>query len=213
MRIPLFPLGVVLLPGMPMPLHIFEERYKLMISECLDAGASFGIIYFDGQEICSMGCLARIGEVVQRYDDGRMDILILGQERFIIHELIEDKLYIEANVTLFDDNFPFPEEDLSAITDKAKSLLHKLSDAAPLNVSLDELKNLDIKGLSFVIASLSAFTHEEQQYFLEMRSSADRLKKSVNALTAIVERSRLTQEIHRIIGGNGHPPKKLLKDL
>jgi Lon protease-like protein len=59
-RIPLFPLGLVLLPGMVLPLHIFEERYKQMISECLATNRSFGIVWFDGQAIRTMGCTARI---------------------------------------------------------------------------------------------------------------------------------------------------------
>ena len=76
-KIPLFPLGLVLLPKMNLPLHIFEERYKLMISECLADSRPFGILYFDGDSIHSSGCTARITEVVERYDDGRMDILTL----------------------------------------------------------------------------------------------------------------------------------------
>ncbi len=213
MRIPLFPLGLVLLPGMPMPLHIFEERYKLMISECLAADRPFGIVYFDGQGMRLKGCLARVGEVLQRYDDGRMDILTQGQERFVIEELIEEKPYIEAKVALFDDNAPLSEEDVSTITTDAQALLRQLSDAAPFREPTDALKKLGVKALSFAIASLSAFTHEEQQHFLEMTISADRLKKTVNALSRITERTRLTEEIHRIIGGNGHPPKNLLKEL
>jgi len=212
-RISLFPLGVVLLPGMAMPLHIFEERYKLMISECINAAKPFGIVYFDGKEMHLTGCLARIGEVIERYDDGRMDILVLGQDRFVIQELIEEKPYAEAKVTLFDDNDPIPEEDVSGITDNADALLRQLSDAAPFDEPMDSFKNLGSKALSFAIASLSAFTHEEQQHFLEMTSSTGRLKKAVNALSRIVERTRLTNEIHRIIGGNGHPPNDLLKGL
>jgi len=213
MKIPLFPLGLVLLPGMPLPLHIFEERYKLMISECLETGRPFGIVYFDGREIHLKGCLARIGEVIQRYDDGRMDILTIGQERFVIYEMIEDKPYTEARVTFFDDSTVLPEVDVTAITDAAEALLDELADDSMTGVSMDALKNLDVKALSFAIASLSSFTHEEQQHFLEMTSSTDRLKRAVNALSRIVERQRLTNEIHRIIGGNGHPPKNLLEGL
>ncbi len=126
---------------------------------------------------------------------------------------IEEKPYIEAKVALFDDNAPLSEEDVSTITTDAQALLRQLSDAAPFREPTDALKKLGVKALSFAIASLSAFTHEEQQHFLEMTISADRLKKTVNALSRITERTRLTEEIHRIIGGNGHPPKNLLKEL
>ena len=102
--IPLFPLGLVLLPDMRLPLHIFEERYKRMISECLAEDRPFGIVLFDGPSIRSVGCMARITEVMKRYDDGRMDIMTRGGERFVIQELIEDQDYMEARVFVFDDS-------------------------------------------------------------------------------------------------------------
>jgi len=213
MKIPLFPLGVVLLPGMPMPLHIFEERYKQMISQCIEGHAPFGIVYFDGREICTKGCMARVESVIKRYDDGRMDIMVRGGERFVILELMEEKPYVEARVSSFEDDPSHPKMDLSDTIQQANSLLDQFSDAAPIGVLGDEWKDLDVKTLSFAIASLSAFTHEEQQRFLEMRSSADRLTKSVKALSMIAERSRLTREIHRIIDGNGYPPKHMLEDM
>ncbi len=97
-RIRLFPLGLVLLPGMPLPLHIFEERYKQMIAECLNESASFGIVWFDGQSIRSVGCTARIVKVLHRYEDGRMDILTRGERRFFTEALVEEKSYTEADV-------------------------------------------------------------------------------------------------------------------
>jgi Lon protease-like protein len=77
--IPLFPLGVVLLPEMILPLHIFEERYKTMIGQCLDQDEEFGIVYFNGKKMEEVGCTARILKVLKRYDDGRMDICHFGQ--------------------------------------------------------------------------------------------------------------------------------------
>ena len=76
--IPLFPLGLVLLPQMPLPLHIFEERYKLMIGECLRENRQFGIVYFNGTDIQTAGCTASILKVMKRYEDGRLDILTRG---------------------------------------------------------------------------------------------------------------------------------------
>ena len=85
--IPLFPLGLVLLPQMPLPLHIFEERYKLMIGECLEKKKEFGIVYFNGTDIQAIGCTASIQKVLKRYDDGRLDILTQGENRFEIKEM------------------------------------------------------------------------------------------------------------------------------
>ena len=100
-KIPLFPLGVVLLPGMRLPLHIFEERYKLMISECLADGRPFGLVYFDGDSIHAIGCTARVTEVIKRYDDGRMDIITRGERRFVVEEFIEEKTYMEGQAIFF----------------------------------------------------------------------------------------------------------------
>jgi ATP-dependent Lon protease len=80
--IPVFPLGVVLLPQMKMPLHIFEKRYKVMINGCIDQEKPFGIVYFDGKQIQKIGCAASITKVLKRYGDGRMDILTIGEKRF-----------------------------------------------------------------------------------------------------------------------------------
>ena len=82
-KIPLFPLGLVMLPDMLLPLHIFEDRYKQMILECTGEDKPFGIVLFDGQSIRSVGCMARITKVIKRYDDGRMDIMTRGSQRFV----------------------------------------------------------------------------------------------------------------------------------
>lgn len=81
--IPLFPLGIVALPGAPIPLHIFEERYKEMISRCIEQGRVFGIVLFSGERMADAGCTVRVLEVLKRYDDGRMDILTREIERII----------------------------------------------------------------------------------------------------------------------------------
>ena len=84
--IPLFPLGLVLLPQMPLPLHIFEERYKLLIGECLDNNKEFGIVYFNGTDIQAIGCTASIQKVLKRYGDGRLDIgsVEINDAKFLI---------------------------------------------------------------------------------------------------------------------------------
>ena len=90
-RIPLFPLGLVLLPKMALPLHIFEDRYKQMIAECLAEDRPFGILHFDGKTVASVGCTARVVQVLKKYEDGRMDIMTRGEDRFVVREWIEKK--------------------------------------------------------------------------------------------------------------------------
>ncbi len=80
-RFPLFPLGLVLLPGEVVPLHIFEERYKLMIGECLEQDTEFGIVWLSDDELKDTGCSARVTQLLERMEDGRMNILVEGTVR------------------------------------------------------------------------------------------------------------------------------------
>jgi Lon protease-like protein len=212
-KIPLFPLGLVLLPGMPLQLHIFEERYKLMMSECLSGETPFGIVQFDGKEIHSVGCMARITEVLHRYEDGRMDIMTRGGQRFFVKELFEEKPYTEARVVFFDDEDVVEATDAADAMAAVRAMLKELEESGFLSDPIDAAALSDPKALSFAIAALEGFTHEERQRFVEMTSSMERLKKSVEALARIVERAQLTQQIEKIIGGNGHPPKSILGNL
>lgn len=208
--IPLFPLGLVLLPGMPLQLHIFEERYKLMISECLAEQKAFGIVLFDGKAVRAAGCTARLVQVLHRYEDGRMDILTRGERRFILHEMIERKPYMEAQVEYFDDEPEAAADDLSAVAESGLALLRELADAGVSTDIADWPDLSNPRRLSFAIAALDEITPSEKQRFLEMTSSAKRLRKSVEVLARVVERIQLTQKILTIIGGNGHPPGRLL---
>lgn len=103
MRIPLFPLNTVLFPGTALPLHIFEDRYREMVGECLAEEKAFGVVRADGEQMSIVGCAAKIVRVVQRYDDGRMDILCEGGQRFEIEGLDESRIFLQADVEFFDD--------------------------------------------------------------------------------------------------------------
>jgi Lon protease-like protein len=201
--IPLFPLGLVLMPQMPLPLHIFEERYKLMIGECLTEDREFGIVYLNATDIQSVGCTARILKVIRRYDDGRLDILSRGQRRFLIKEIYENKAYLEARVTYFDDERQADISDCQDLAAKGKALLRQFTSILELQEGYDFTAEMDIKSLSFLIAGCEGFSHAEKQRFLEMTSTSERLKKSVDSLENIIERMKITAEIHKIIGGNG----------
>ena len=86
-RIPLFPLDVVLFPGRILPLHIFEPRYRLMIGLCVDDRAPFGVVLASNEGIATVGCTATILQVAKTYDDGRMDIVTLGESVYRIREV------------------------------------------------------------------------------------------------------------------------------
>lgn len=212
-KIPLFPLGLVLLPDMLLPLHIFEERYKQMIADCLAEDRPFGIVLFEGQSIRTAGCMARVTGVVKRYDDGRMDILARGGERFVIKELIEDRAYIEARALFFDDEEEAADDRLEDVINNALNLLKEMVD---IDIGVDPLNpggQINPKQLAFTIAAQEGFAPVERQGFLEMTSASERLKKCVQVLSRIVSRNRLTGEIQKMIGGNGNPPKSILRAL
>lgn len=103
MRIPLFPLEVVLFPGAALPLHIFEDRYREMIGECITNGKPFGVVRAEGDQMSVVGCTARIVRVLERYPDGRMDILCEGSQRFEIEGLDESRKFLQADVGFFGD--------------------------------------------------------------------------------------------------------------
>src|SRR5262249_5671423 len=88
--IPLFPLELFLFPGIPLPLHIFEPRYKEMVGECLDKKAPFGIVRARDDQMAQVGCSAKIVDVLKRYDDGRLDIMTEGVRRFELEVVHED---------------------------------------------------------------------------------------------------------------------------
>ena len=209
--IPIFPLGLVLLPQMSLPLHIFEERYKLMTRMCIEQRKEFGIVYFNGKQFETIGCTARIEKILKRYDDGRLDIITRGTNRFAIKELLDEKPYLQAKIGYFDDQ-PQEKTDKEALQKLADSGLELLKKINPLTQQYneDQLTNQpDTKSVSFLIAACDGFSLEEKQRFLEMTSTTKRLRKAVEALETLFERLSITRKIERIIGGNGNLPKSL----
>ena len=211
--VPIFPLGIVMLPEQLIPLHIFEERYKLMIGECLADDKVFGIVYFDGRKMCSAGCSARVQEVLKKYPNGRLDIVTRGERRFIVGQLDESKPYLQATVDYFDDDPEEPDADIQRDARRGLMLLNQLVGLEPHESTLDLAVNPAFKSISFLVAGSAGFNAPEKQKFLEMRSTRKRLQKSVAALSRIIDRIRLTEEIQSLIGGNGSLPDSLKQRL
>jgi Lon protease-like protein len=206
-RVPLFPLGVVLLPQMKLQLHIFEQRYKTMIVECLEEEKDFGIVYYDGSDIKSIGCMAHIQQVLKRYDDGRMDILTSGTTRFEIKKIYQEKTFLEADVLYFDDDDVEDVPVQSNVSEKAQALLLEVATITKQNPEDILPDSSNLQSLSFIIAAVNGFTNEEKQKFLEMHSVAHRINKGIEALEQIIERIKINQKIKNIVSGNGHLPE------
>ncbi|MFO7739652.1 MAG: LON peptidase substrate-binding domain-containing protein [Desulfatiglandaceae bacterium] len=209
--IPIFPLGVVLMPTMFLPLHIFEERYKLMIGECLETGQDFGIVYFSSKQMKRVGCSAQILKVMRHYQNGEMDILTIGKSRFLIKEVYDAKAYLEAKIVHFDDEPEAEDAELTRLASEGINFLHELN--AILGTQLDDaaMDRSDLKRISFLISSNDGFTPSEKQKLLEMTSTKRRLSDSVLALRKVIQRAQLTREIEKTIRGNGDLKKLLTK--
>ena len=219
LRLPLFPLGVVLFPSMPLPLHIFEEKYKMMIGTCVEQDAEFGVVYYAGNRLSEKGCTAKITKVLRRYEDGRMDILTVGHRRFIIQTQYDEEPYLEADVTYFEDQketMVDQKEPLDdSFTDLVSEGIEKLNELALLaerQLDTEALTRLDLSVLSFIIAGNDEFTMPEKQRFLEMTSSRERLQKGIVSLDNLIERTQVSEEIKELIGGNGHSHDFLSKN-
>jgi Lon protease-like protein len=104
MRIPLFPLDTVLFPGTALPLHIFEDRYREMVGECLTQKKEFGVVQGEPNRLAVIGCTAKIIRVLERHPDGSMDILCEGSRRFEIDALDDSRSFLQADVQFFEDN-------------------------------------------------------------------------------------------------------------
>ncbi len=170
-RLPLFPLQVVLLPGQRLPLHIFEERYKIMIGECIEVDALFGVVLVGEGGIHKIGCAARITQVLEKFPDGRMNILTQGEQRFEVFRVYDTRPYFEGEVSDFHDEEGDDPTELCQMVWKA---LEK-SGSAPPNLPEELLE--DPFRLSFAVAEVLRLPLREKQSFLGSRSLEWRLKR------------------------------------
>lgn len=181
-KIPLFPLQTVLLPEFPLPLHIFEEKFKLLIDYCISNESEFGVVYTEGNRIRKIGCTARIVQVYNKYDDGKMDILTIGHKRFRLLNVSEDDLYLNAEVEYFDDEDDNETAELYSLSQKGIEILKNLGKIKINNELTKYIEQLNLKVISFIISSIGGYSNAEKQQFLEMTSTAERLEKAVDIL-------------------------------
>jgi len=197
--LPLFPLGIVLYPGETVPLHIFEYRYREMVRYCMETNEPFGVVLTEEDRMASVGCTATIDRVLRRYDDGRIDILARGLERFRIEEVRQVRAYLTASVDSYEvlDNLPDPEARERVIT------LHmKL-----LELTGEKLRPNIYEGarlVSFVVAQNAGLSLSEKQALLELRSEQERLDQLAGHLERMIPEVELARERARKIRTNGH---------
>ncbi len=198
--IPLFPLNVVLMPGTPLPLHIFEERYKLMVNECLDSETEFGMVLADESGTRQVGCTARIVELVQRYEDGRLVILVEGSRRFRLKNILTGKPYYVGEVEYLEDE---PEEDVTSLAEECVALLERVIEAATEGSVGIEIEP-PYRNLSFAIAGRIEFDLDTRQQILELPTEKERLEKVKKLLAEAAGRLERERQLRKIAEKNGH---------
>lgn len=171
-EIGLFPLGIVLLPSEVVPLHIFEDRYKELIGECLELERDFGLVYADENGVRETGTRARVADVLDRFDDGRLNVLVEGGERFHVERLTRGRSFLTAEVEPFeDDTAGEPDEDEA---ERVTESFRALAMAAGADAEVPEP---GLPELSFHVAARVEIPADAKQELLELRSEAARLTR------------------------------------
>jgi Lon protease-like protein len=195
-RFPLFPLGLVLIPHELVPLHIFEERYKLMIGECLERESEFGIVWLSDDGLKEIGCSARIGKVLERFDDGRLNVLVEGTTPFRLLRRIDDLPYPAGDVELLADDDSDEPDIAEAVRRRYADLVAEVTDERP---DPDELARLDAYGMA---ATLDV-TPDAKQMLLELRSERGRLEQLEGLFAEALGRIRHAERAAERARGNG----------
>jgi Lon protease-like protein len=184
--LPLFPLDLVLFPHTILPLHIFEERYKEMIKDCLENQWAFGMLAMQGDTVKNIGCTASISQVVERFPDGRLNILVRGERRFEITNLNQDRSYLRGTPEFQDDEMKEQaSEDVRMRAVKLRDRLLELANISTASLQ-DEPKPTDSQ-LSYRIMAIVPADLEWKQSLLELRSEPERLDQVVSYLEKLIE--------------------------
>jgi Lon protease-like protein len=196
--LPLFPLDLVLLPGTPLPLHIFEPRYKEMISECLEQKKVFGILRVLSEGLADIGCTAEIVAVTKTYDDGRMDIVTRGRQTFELLSVNQERSFLRGEILYLPDE---PQAPTSEETARAIELHKRILTLA--NAQQD-LPDSDDSPLSYHLAGSLPLDLDFKQKMLSLRSEAERMRIIISYFENILPSLRRAVQVRQKAGGNGH---------
>jgi Lon protease-like protein len=196
--IPLFPLQVVVFPRTPLPLHIFEDRYKKMVGNAIRDQTEFGIVLAKDEGIVNTGCTVIVEKVVKNYPDGRLDIVTIGRRRFEILFLNEESEYLQGEVEYFDDDSvdPPPQDLQDRALEQYKTLL-EISEMQSYGEP-----NLKDTQLSFQLAQVIP-DPDFLNLLLRTRSEAARLQELNEFLSEFIPKQRQTEKVRRLAPQNG----------
>jgi ATP-dependent Lon protease len=205
-RIPVFPLGIVLFPESKVPLHIFEDRYKKLVAECVASHTEFGINFVEDDRLHAVGCSAKVVEVVEKYPDGEFDIVTEGQRRYEVLSLEQngpDQLSF-AVVRWLDD---VPEERDAALAQETIGMFNQLAEVAykgsvpPLDESVWTSSD---KYPSFKIAQKSGLEAPQRQALLSVTSENERMGILNKFLSELLPKVKQMETIQELIRNDGY---------
>lgn len=218
-ELPLFPLPVVLFPGVPLPLHIFEPRYRKMLSDIRVGNNFFGLSYFDASNAATdfppaghVGCVAEVTDT-QLLPDGRSNILTIGLVRYRVEEYVEHgDPYLVARVNFFEDE----EESDERLTESSRSVAETFARIARAvriindeRASLPDISDTEPQRLSFLVAAAMEIDVELKQELLELESTSERLRRLSDMLGRAVSSYEERARVHEVAKKNGHSGKKV----
>ena len=196
--IPLFPLDVVLFPGTPLPLHIFEPRYKEMIGECIAQQHTFGVVRSVEQGLAEVGCTAEIVSVVKEYPDGRLDLVTEGRKRFELLRVNEERSFLRGEIVVIEDEPGAPSQEKTA----RATQLHP--DLLAVAGAKQDLSAADPANLSFFFAGSLPLDLDFKQKLLALRSESERLSLLIQYFETVLPNVQRAARAREKAGGNGH---------
>lgn len=216
-ELPLFPLPVVLFPGMPMPLHIFEPRYRKMLTDIRSADSLFGLSYFDTSEsekevppTGHIGCVAEITET-EGLPDGRSNVLAVGVIRYRVEDYVDrDDPYLVVRVNFFEDEEEEGEQLRANAREVAGTFMRVANAIRVINDergNLPDISDTEPQRLSFLVAAAMEIELDTKQQLLELRSTSERLNRLRDFLARVVKNYEERARLHTIAKGNGHGGK------
>jgi Lon protease-like protein len=218
-ELPLFPLSVVLFPGVPLPLHIFEPRYRQMLADIQAGHSLFGLSYFDSSTsekdapaVGSVGCVAKVTDT-QALPDGRSNILTIGIIRYRIESYVDNgDPYLVARVSYFEDDDDDSEELHQRSREVAETFTRIARAVRTINderANLPNITDTEPQRLSFLVAAAMEVDTDVKQELLELRLTSERLRRLRDILARAVSGYEERARVHELAKGNGHSGRKI----
>jgi len=205
-KIPLFPLNLVLFPNSKLPLHIFEERYKAMISSCMENKEPFGINLMSGSNISFIGCTAAVKEKVNELSNGEMDIIVEGKHRYELKNYnLSPAGYFTGEIEYLETDISYEKSDFLKAVDCYNKLIEAAYKGTLGKINPDDLKWIDgSESCSFFMAQKCGLNLQERQKILEIDSEQERLQYLLKYYDAVMPKVMEADRITQIIQSDGY---------